>query len=155
MCTHKCSSSLFSKSLNQSNKNKLTSSFESWLELTSRHNVTIRKWNKTYLMIYEEMPTNCKHFEKTHFSTILWLCVCVSSVSQKWSASKIVYCANDRKRMSEIEDVVCLLHEYNSGKSYGVRRLYKWLIILLNVHSSTDMRELRAYKMKCFTQLAV
>lgn len=139
MCTHKCNSSLFSKSLTQSNKNKLSASFGSWLELTSQRNVTIRKQNKAYLMIYEEMLTNCKHLEKIHFSTILRLfvhvCACVfvsSSVPQKWSASKIVYSANARRRMNEKEEAVCLLHEYNSGKSYGVRRLYKWLITVYN-----------------------
>lgn len=110
ICTHKCNSSLFSKSLSQSNKNKLTSSFESWLELTSQHNVTIRKQNKTkqtYLMIYEEMLTNWKHLEKIHFSTILWMCVCLSSVLQKWSTSKIVYCTIDTSEGAR-ENVVCL-----------------------------------------------
>lgn len=107
-CTHKCNSSLFSKSLSQSNKNKLTSSFESWLELTSQHNVTIRKQNKTN--VFDDIRGNAyelKTFKKIHFSTILWMCVCLSSVLQKWSTSKIVYCTIDTSEGAR-ENVVCL-----------------------------------------------
>lgn len=132
ICTHKCNSSLFSKSLSQSNKNKLTSSFESWLELTSQHNVTIRKQNKTN--VFDDIRGNAyelKTFRKnTFFYYFMDVCVPLNCFTKMINLkNRLLY--DWYERGSERKCGVSgkfWMYEYSSDKSYGVSRLYKWLI---------------------------